>query len=114
MPNATSLPAEVDSKTLLARGTPTEPVVCLRILNVGNTTPFRLHGRTNRTYRFNWDRHLNCHALRIPHSLWSENKDAMAKDIFTLLHNVRPIVPTFELPVQAVEVTVQREREGVA
>jgi hypothetical protein len=96
LPKLASLPLELCSKNLAGYAQPGEPMICLQIPSVGNFTPFRLRGRTNRTYRFEWDRNVLAHALRVPASIWMMEGNALAKDVF---HQVllRPVVPVLEM-----------------
>lgn len=96
-----ALPLELCTKVLQPLLQAGEAVICLQIPSIGNFTPFRMRGRTNRTYRFEWDRNLLCHVLRIPASLWALEGGALARDIFHQLLT-RPVIPTVELPVAGV------------
>src|SRR5882757_3157459 len=90
-----ALPLELCSKALESYRAEGEPVVCLQIPSVGNFTSFRMRGKTNRTYRFEWDRTALCHVLRVPASIWMMEGSALAKDVF---HQVmlRPVIPILE------------------
>ena len=109
IPKISALPLELSSKVLQPLTQEHEPVICLQIPSVGNFTPFRMRGRTNRTYRFEWDRRQLCHVLRIPTSLWSAENATLAKDIF---HQVlmRPVIPTVELPSKQTEAPAPPEK----
>lgn len=96
LPKISALPLELSSKILQPFAQEREPAVCLQIPSVGNFTPFRMRGRTNRTYRFEWDRRKLCHVLRIPASLWGAENAMLAKDIFQQAL-MRPVIPTVEL-----------------
>lgn len=52
----------------------------LLLPGIGNLTTYRMQGRTNRVFRFEWDRRLQCHVVRIPHSVWSADNMALAKE----------------------------------
>lgn len=97
LPKLSTLPLELASKVLAPFAQPGEPMVCLQIHSVGNLTPFRMRGRTNRSYRFEWDRQHLCHVLRVPASLWTAEDSSLARDIYQQMLT-RPVIPTLEMP----------------
>jgi hypothetical protein len=97
LPKLSALPLEISAKELKPYLEAGAPVLCLQIPSIGNLTPFRMRGRTNRTYRFEWDRSALCHVLRIPAALWAIENGALAKDIYQQMLS-RPVIPVLELP----------------
>ncbi|WP_075089146.1 hypothetical protein [Verrucomicrobium spinosum] len=84
------LPLEISTKTLLPYAKPGEPIVTMRMLAVGNLSAFRMGGRTNRVFRFEYSRALSCHVLSIPLSLWQMDKLALAREVLDqrLMHSI--------------------------
>lgn len=76
----TQLPLEISSKTMLPHLVEGEPVIVLILLGVGNASSFRMSGKTNRTFRFEWKNQQ--HEVRIPLSLWQMDKLALAREAF--------------------------------
>jgi hypothetical protein len=109
LPKISALPLELCSKTLQPFAQEREPVICLQIPSVGNFTPLRLRGRTNRSYRFEWDRQKLCHVLRVPAALWAAENSFLAKDVFhqTL---ARPVIPVVEVAEEQNETAAKQEK----
>ncbi|WP_038164929.1 hypothetical protein [Verrucomicrobium sp. BvORR106] len=98
------LPLEISTKALQPHAKPGEPIVTMRMLAVGNLSAFRMGGRTNRVFRFEYSRALSCHVLSVPLSLWQMDKLALAREALDqrLMHS---IIVDVEVPVAAPEQT---------
>jgi hypothetical protein len=106
MPSPTTLPARVDSSILARYLTAEEPVVLVKLVSVGNTSPYDFRdAKGSRSYVFRWDLKAGGHVLRVPLSLWQANKAQMAHDIMDQRRLPNAIVVTVEMPVKAPETT---------
>lgn len=109
------LPLELSSRNLLPLRKGSEPVIILLLHGIGNLTTYRMQGRTNRVFRFEWDRRLQCHVVRIPHSVWSADNMALAKE--ALDHKLMlPVLVNaeFELPYTNASSTVSEQTVTVS
>lgn len=95
--SAKIIPPLNNSKTLAKFGEPGAPVVALLILGVGSSSPFHLRDMKNRSFVADWNSSLGGHVIRIPLSLWQQNKNALAHDIMKSNRNLYKI-PLFEVP----------------
>lgn len=99
MPSPTTLPARVDSSILARYLTAGEPVVLVKLVSVGNTSPYDFRdAKGSRSYVFRWDLKAGGHVLRVPLSLWQANKAQIAHDIMDQRRLPNAIVVTVEMP----------------
>lgn len=109
MPSPTTLPARVDSSILARYLTAGEPVVLVKLVSVGNTSPYDFRdAKGSRSYVFRWDLKAGGHVLRVPLSLWQANKAQIAHDIMDQRRLPNAIVVTVEMPVPPVTTFKQR------
>lgn len=102
-PTAT-LPNRVDSNILSRFRQGDEPMVIVKLIGVGNTSPYDFRDKGGRSYIFKWESTLSGHIVRIPLSVWmadgsqNSNKAKIAHDVMDQRHMSHSMVILLEMP----------------
>ena len=95
------LPNRLNSEVLRRLAVPGEPFMLILATNVGDVSPYELTDENGRSYIFRWDVKEGCHVLRVPVSVWTQNRRAMALALFDTRHRNGPnLVPVPEFQSQ--------------
>lgn len=95
------LPNRLNSEVLKRLAVPGEPFLLILATNVGDVSPYELTDENGRSYIFRWDVREGCHVLRVPVSVWTQNRRAMALALFDTRHRNGPnLVPVPEFQSQ--------------
>ena len=95
------LPNRLNSEVLKRLAQPGEPFMLILATNVGDVSPYELCDENGRSYVFRWDVKEGCHVLRVPVSVWTQNRRALALALFdTRSRNGPNLVPVPEFPTQ--------------
>lgn len=102
-PQPYRLPTRFDSATFAKHAIPGEPVVIVKAMGVGSTSPFEFSDRNGRQAIFRFEMKYDGHVLRVPASIWNANKGAMANDLMDQRRLPLPLVVLVELPAATAE-----------
>lgn len=95
------LPNRLNSEVLKRLAVPGEPFMLILATNVGDVSPYELCDENGRSYVFRWDVKEGCHVLRVPVSVWTQNRRALALALFdTRSRNGPNLVPVPEFQTQ--------------
>ena len=95
------LPNRLNSEVLKRLAVPGEPFLLILATNVGDVSPYELTDENGRSYIFRWDVKEGCHVLRVPVSVWTQNRRALAMALFdTRSRNGPNLVPVPEFQSQ--------------
>lgn len=101
------LPNRCNSETFKRLAQPGETAFMLILAtNVGDVSPYELCDENGRSYVFRWDVKEGCHVLRVPVSVWTQNRRALALALFDTRSRNGPNlvpVPEFQQGSSAVE-----------
>lgn len=97
-PQPYRLPTRFDSATFAKHAIPGEPIVIVKAMGVGSTSPFEFSDRNGRQAIFRFEMKYDGHVLRVPASIWNANKGAMANDLMDQRRLPLPLVTLIELP----------------
>lgn len=111
------LPNRLNSEVLKRLAQPGEPFMLILATNVGDVSPYELCDENGRSYVFRWDVKEGCHVLRVPVSVWTQNRRALALALFdTRSRNGPNLVPIPEFQSQdgaeAARLTHNQKAEG--
>lgn len=104
------IPPRVNSVLLMKHLQQGEPVIVVKIADLGMTSDFDMQVG-NRSYLFRWDHRKGGHILRVPHSIWHQNKEQMANEIMYQRKLRYPVIVTVDLPEGA---TISKAQGGEA
>ncbi len=97
-PQPYRLPTRFDSATFTKHAIPGEPIVIVKAMGVGSTSPFEFSDRNGRQAIFRFEMKHDGHVLRVPASIWNANKGLMANDLMDQRRLPLPLVVLVELP----------------
>lgn len=109
-PNTTliTIPALSDSTVLAKWQTPGEPVVIVKMTVVGNNQPYT-HRADDKSFIFRWSTDQQGHVLRVPLSLWMQNKAKLAHQLMDQRRATHALIVLFEMPAVAAVFTEPAE-----
>lgn len=108
------LPPRVNSPLLAKFQKPGEPVIVVKIADLGMTSDFDMQVG-NRSYLFRWDSRKGGHILRVPHGIWHQNKEQVANEIMYQRKMRYPVIVTVELPaVEALPISTTQGGEAAS
>lgn len=90
------IPQTCNSERLQKLGQPGEPCIILKVQNVGSTGEHEILDKEGRSYRLRWSTPHGGHVIRVPFSLWSQNKHRLAHDIMEAQPPQFPLVVLIE------------------
>jgi hypothetical protein len=93
------LPLEINNTNMKRLQLPGEPLMVACIYNVGNLSRFRYRGRSNKVFLFEYSKAHACHVLKIPHTIWHQDKQSVARELLDQGAK-NPIVILTELPAE--------------
>jgi len=92
----TPVPARVNSALLAKFLQPGEPVIIVKLCDLGMTQDYELQ-TSGRTFLFRWDYKRTGHILRVPHSVWHAQEEEVAHQVMQHRRLRAPMVVTVEM-----------------